>query len=93
MENWTILPEERMLIARSKGNHNRLDFAILLKYSNITDGFLITTRRYPVDVIAHLAQQLGVPDERYHTNDWKGRSIKNHLTKICQFLKFRQATA
>jgi hypothetical protein len=32
MEHWTLLPEERILIDRSKGNHNRLDFAILLKY-------------------------------------------------------------
>lgn len=92
-EHWTLLPEERMLIDRSKGNHNRLDFAILLKYFQYHGRFPHHDQEISADVIAHMAQQLGTPLECYQAYNWKGRSIKNYRAKIRQFLKFRQATA
>ena len=75
-EHWTLLPEERILIDHSKGNHNRLDFAILLKYFQYHGRFPHHDQEISADVIAHMAQQLGAPVECYQAYNWKRRSIK-----------------
>ncbi|MFI6801175.1 DUF4158 domain-containing protein [Streptosporangium canum] len=60
VEHWTILNEERDLIAGKRGA-TRLAFAILLKFYTRYGRFPRGRPELPDEVIAHVAKQVKVP--------------------------------
>lgn len=91
-EHWTLHWKERRWSESHKGAHNRLGFAVLLKYFQYQGRF--PTRRGEVspEVVAHVARQLEISPRSYRSYNWQGRSIKNHRAEIRRFLKYREAT-
>lgn len=76
--HWKLLPAEKRLVKHHRGRHDRLGFAVLLKFFQNEGRFPRHRNEIPTEAIAHLAQQLGIPVEYYRAYNWSGRSIKRH---------------
>jgi len=92
-DQWTLLPDELVLVNQSKTDHNRLGFAILLKYFQVDGKFPNHQPDVPPAVIEHISKQLGIPSAVYTHYDWQGRMVKNHRALVRQFLGVRECTA
>ena len=92
VEHWTLLPDELALLV-NKSNHNRLGFALLLKFFQLEARFPYYQHEVPQVVISQVAKQLGVIAEIYLKYDWNGRTIKRHRAQIRNIFGFREATA
>lgn len=90
-EHWTLLPDELKLLANKIGA-TRLGFSLLHKTFAYQGRFPRHVHELPGAVIAHVAQQVGVPAELHRRYEWSGRTIKYHRVQIRQFLGFREAT-
>lgn len=91
IEQWTLLPDE-LILAASLADHNRLGFAILLKFFQHQGCFPGDRQQVPTAVIGFLARQLGVSLEDCLRYDWQGPVIKRHRAQIRILLGFRQST-
>jgi len=91
IEHWTLLPSELVLLA-NKTDHNRLGFALLLKFFQYAARFPNHQQEMPSAVIDYVALQVGVPPQLYENYDWQGRSVKYHRAQIREFFSFREAT-
>lgn len=91
IEHWTLQSDETALLA-FKSEQYRLGFALLLKFFQLEGRFPRYQFEMPDEVIAYVAQQVGVAPEKYDAYDWQGRTIKYHRAEIRQFLGFREAT-
>ncbi len=91
-EEWTLRPDELALLSNKSG-HTRLGFAVMLKYFGHEGRFPHAKPDVPGAVVAHIAEQVGVPSEGYLEYDWKSRSSEYHRAQIRAFLGFREATA
>ena len=58
IDSWTLLPNELELIGGSKADHNRLAFALLLKYFQIEGKFPRHRREIPQTAVDYVARQL-----------------------------------
>ncbi len=92
IDNWTLLPHEMELVSGSKTNHNRLGFALLLKYFQIESKFPRHRRETPQTAIDYVARQLKLATEVYQQYEWGGRVIARHRVAIRAFLGFREGT-
>ena len=101
IDRWTLIPDELALVNKSKtrsvgkacASHNRLGFAINLKYFQVDGKFPRHQHDVPGTVADHIGKQLGVPLSAYADYNWQGRTIKNHRADIRKFLGFRVGTA
>lgn len=91
IEHWTLLPNELALLA-NKTDHNRLGFALLLKFFQYAARFPNHQQEMPSAVIDYVALQVGVSPQLYENYDWQGRSVKYHRAQIREFFSFREAT-
>lgn len=91
IEHWTLLPSELALLA-NKTDHNRLGFALLLKFFQYAARFPNHQQELPSAVIDYVALQVGVSPQLYEHYDWQGRSVKYHRAQIREFFSFREAT-
>jgi len=91
LEKWTLVPEERLLIASKSGAHS-LGFSLLLKFVQAEGRFPRDPYEIPAAVIAYVARQLQVPTDNWLAYDWKGRTIKYHRAAIRGALGFREST-
>lgn len=92
IEHFTLLPNERQLIAALRTDYTRLGFAVLLKCF-LLDGRCPQYRMdVPTSVVAFLAKQLGLDPVVYVQYDWRGRSSEEHRAQIRALLGFREAT-
>jgi TnpA family transposase len=92
IDSWTLLPNELELISNSKAGHNRLGFALLLKYFQIEGKFPRHRREIPQTAVDYVARQLKLPSEVYQLYEWGGRVIARHRVAIRSFLGFREGT-
>lgn len=90
-EDWTLLPQERLLLF-SKTGPSSLGFAALLKFFQTEGRFPYYPQEVPEAAIQHLAQQAGIDPADWWRYDWKGRTIKSHRAEIRSLLGFREAT-
>ena len=58
IDSWTLLPNELALANQSRAAHNRLGFAMLLKYFQIEGRFPGHRRDVPMMAIDYVARQL-----------------------------------
>lgn len=91
IDHWTLLPNELALANQSRATHNRLGFALLLKYFQIEGRFPRHRRDVPITAIDYVARQLKLSPDTYSTYSWQGRVITRHRVTIRSFLGFREA--
>jgi TnpA family transposase len=90
-EQWTLHPTDMPLLA-NKAGATRLGFAVLLLFFHHEGRFPQHRHEIARAVVAHIAEQVGVPLEDYMRYDWSARSIKYHRAQIRDAFGFREAT-
>ena len=92
IDSWTLLPNDLELVSSSKADHNRLGFALLLKFYQIEGKFPRHRREIPQKAVDYVARQLKLPAEVYQLYEWGGRVIARHRVAIRSFLGFQEGT-
>ena len=95
IEHFILLPQEQALLPIEIGNsraHNRLGFAVLLKFFQLEARFPQHVGEIPHVVMAFIAQQLKLSADDLSDYKWKGRTIKKHRDQIRDYLGFRPMT-
>ena len=90
-ELWSLSPEEQVLLA-GRSASNRLGFAILLKFFQITGQFPKGRMDVPRQAVAHLANELGTSVSDFDDYSFSDRLLKFHRADIRAFLGFRAPT-
>ncbi|MEO0887656.1 MAG: Tn3 family transposase [Cyanobacteria bacterium J06634_6] len=91
IEQFTLMPSELALLPDEITNataHNRLGFAVLLKFFQVEGRFPQHVGEVPKAVAAFITQQLNLSEEDYRQYQWSGRTIKRHRSQIRAFLGF-----
>jgi TnpA family transposase len=87
-ECWSLTTAE-LEILPDRGDHNRLSFAVLLKFVEIEGRFPGSPREVPAAALSYLASQLHIPPTAFARYDWTGRTCKRHRASIRALLGFR----
>ena len=90
IDSWTLLPNEIKLVSNSKADHNRLGFALLLKYFQIEGKVPRHRREVPKTAVDYVARQLKISPDVFQKYDWRGRTSVNQRGVIRSFLGFRE---
>ena len=80
-ELWSLSPEEQVLLA-GRSASNRLGFAILLKFFQITGQFPKGRMDVPRQAVAHLANELGTSVSDFDDYSFSDRLLKFHRADI-----------
>ena len=72
LQHFTLRPDELVVLSSSTTDHNRLGFAVLLKYSEYSGRFPENRASIPGDVIRYLANQLDIPPETFNQYNFIG---------------------
>ena len=99
--NWTdeeltecwLLSADELALLPNRIAHNRLGFAVHLKFFQIEGRFPRSPREIPVAAVCFLADQLGLSPTIFQKYDWRGRARKHHRSEIRAYLDFRPFTA
>ena len=82
-QHFTLQPNEIALLT-STTDHNRLGFAVLLKFFEYVGRFPENASSVPSSIIRHLAKQLDILPQAFEQYDFGGRSIRQHRARIRQ---------
>lgn len=88
IEHWTVLDDERELVAGKRGG-TRLGFALLLKHYTRHGRFPRGRAEFPDEVIAFVARQMKVSAAEFDSYPWTGSTIEYHRAQIRERLGFR----
>ncbi|MCA1678691.1 MAG: DUF4158 domain-containing protein, partial [Actinobacteria bacterium] len=91
VEHWTVLDDERTLVAGKRGA-TRLGFALLLKFYTRHGRFPAAGADLPGAVVEFVARQVQVAAAEFGSYGWAGRSIEHHRAQIREHLGFRECT-
>lgn len=91
IEFWTLLDEDRELLAGRRGA-TALGFAVLLKHYSRHGRFPRGRSEVSDDVIVFVAGQLGVDATDLGSYEWSGSTIEYHRAQIRDHLGYRLAT-
>jgi hypothetical protein len=91
IEFWTLLDEDRALLARRRGA-TALGFAVLSKHYSRHGRFPRGRSDVADEAIAFIAGQLGVDASDLGFYEWAGRTIEYHRAQIRDHLGYRVAT-
>jgi Transposase. len=91
IEFWTLLDEDRALLAGKRGA-TALGFAVLLKHYSRHGQFPRGRSEVPDDVIVFVAGQLGVDAADLGFYEWSGSTIEYHRAQVRDHLGYRVAT-
>ncbi len=91
VEHWTVLPDERDLVAGKRGA-TRLGFALLLKFYTNHGSFPQDRDGFPGEVVEFVARQVQVPASDLGLYEWSGRTIEYHRAQIRKHLGFRECS-
>lgn len=92
INSWTLLPNELELIGASKADHNRLGFALLLKFFQLEGKFPRHRGEVPQTAVDYLARQLKLSPGVYQKYEWGGRVTARHRVAVRSFLGFQEGT-
>jgi hypothetical protein len=92
VDHWTLLKDERELIAGKRGP-TRLGFALLLKFYARAGRFPRGRAELNDDAVAFVARQVGVPASDLGFYEWSGSTIEYHRAQVRRHLGFRECTA
>ncbi|TCN29270.1 TnpA family transposase [Kribbella orskensis] len=90
VEFWTLLDEDRVLLAGKRGA-TALGCALLLKYYSRHSRFPRSGADLPEQVIGFVARQVGVEAAALASYEWSGRTVEYHRAEIREHLGFRLA--
>ncbi|MDX3005341.1 Tn3 family transposase [Kribbella solani] len=91
VEHWTLLDDERVLLA-GKGGAGRLGFALLLKFYTRHGRFPRGRGEVPDAVVRFVADQVKVPASELGLYEWSGRTVERHRAQIRSHLGFRECS-
>jgi Domain of unknown function (DUF4158) len=91
IEFWTLLGEDRPLLAGKRGA-TALGFAVLLKHYTRHGRFLRGRSEVQDETVAFVARQLGVAAGDLWFYEWAGSTIEYHRAQIRDHLGYRIAT-
>jgi len=91
VEHWTLLEDERGLIAGKRGA-TRLGFALLLKFYMREGRFPRGRSELPDDAVDFVGRQVRVPAADLGLYEWAGRTIESHRSQIRRHLGFRECS-
>lgn len=89
-EFFTIDSYELKLILNKREEHNRLVFALLLKFFQYESKFPINKFEIPKTVINHISEQLNTKESCYLNYEWNNRTYFLHKSEIRNFLGFKE---
>lgn len=88
LQHFTLHSDELALLT-STTDHNRLGFAVLLKFFEYEGRFPQKPSSIPLEITGYIAKPHDVPKEAFARYDWQGRSIRSHRARIRQWLGFQ----
>jgi Domain of unknown function (DUF4158) len=91
-DHWTLLTDERELVARKRGP-TRLGFALLLKFYARAGRFPCGRAELDDNAVAFVARQVGVPTSDLGFYECSGSTIGYHRAQIRRHLGFRECIA
>lgn len=91
VEHWTLLDDERELIAGKRGP-TRLGFALILKFYARAGRFPRGRSELDDDAAAFVARQVGVPASDLGFYEWSGRTAEYHRAQVRRHLGFRECS-
>lgn len=91
VEHWTLLDDERELIAGKRGP-TRLGFALLLKFYTRAGRFPRGRGELPDEAVQFVARQVRVEPSEVGFYEWSGSTIAYHRAQIRAHLGFRECT-
>ncbi|UJB73025.1 Tn3 family transposase (plasmid) [Acaryochloris sp. 'Moss Beach'] len=95
VEYFTLMPHELDAIPKDSTNasdHNRLGFAVLLKYFQLEARFPQHRQDISKSVVQFIAQQLNLSPNIFSNYTWLGRVFERHRRKIRQLWGFKRST-
>ncbi|MDQ5988336.1 MAG: Tn3 family transposase ISNpu13 [Syntrophus sp. SKADARSKE-3] len=90
-EDWLILPEEKRLL-KNRTPHGKFGFAVLLKFFQAKGRFPDYQAEVNQEILATIAEQVGIPIKTWYDLDWEGRTIKRIRAEIREWSGFREVT-
>ncbi|MDQ3831897.1 MAG: DUF4158 domain-containing protein, partial [Candidatus Tectomicrobia bacterium] len=90
--HWVLTDPERQLLP-DRVDHNRLGFAVHLKFFELEVRFPESPRDIPAAALNALATQLQIPSTTLARYDWHGRARKHHRAQIRAWFGFRPFTS
>ncbi len=91
VERWTLLDDERELVAGKRGP-TRLGFALLLKFYTRAGRFPRGRGELPHEAVAFVSRQVGVEPGDLGFYEWSGSTIAYHRAQIRAHLGFRECS-
>lgn len=91
IECWTLINEDRRLIANKTGA-TRLGFALLLKFFELEARFPRSAGELAPAAVGYVAAQVNVPAGALSSYHWSGSTIEYHRSQIRAAMGFREAT-
>jgi Domain of unknown function (DUF4158) len=88
VEHWTLLDDERDLVAGKQGP-TRLGFALVLKFYTCRGRFPSGRSELPDEAVAFVAKQMKVPASDLGFYEWSGRTAEYHRNQVREHLGFR----
>lgn len=88
VEHWTLLDDERDLVAGKRGP-TRLGFALLLKFYIRHGRFPAGRSELPDEAVAFVAKQVKVPASDLGFYEWFGSTVEYHRSQVREHLGFR----
>ncbi|MDX6240057.1 MAG: hypothetical protein QOG10_4877 [Kribbellaceae bacterium] len=91
VEHWTLLDDERGLVAGKRGA-TRLGFVLLLKFYTRLGRFPRGRAEISDDAVRFVADQIKVPASELGMYEWSGRTNRYHQAQIRSHLGFRECS-
>jgi len=88
-ELWTLHPDEFILL-RNKTKENKLSFALILKYFQVTSFFPKEISEIPKAIIFHIAKQINITVEIAKSFRWNQKNSDIYRRQIRNYLGFRR---
>ena len=92
IDNWTLLPNEVELVSRTNAEVNRLGYALLLKYFQITGQFPNQLADIPQAAVGFIARQLELDASLLDQYSWGKTVNKRQRAAIRTIFGFREGT-
>jgi Domain of unknown function (DUF4158) len=92
VEHWTLLEDQRELVAGKRGP-TRLAFALLLKFYARAGRFPRGRAELDDEAVAFVARQVAIPASDLGFYEWSGRTFEYHRAQVRGHLGFRECTA
>lgn len=92
LRHFTLDSNDLALIARRRGGHNRLGFAVLLCYLRFPGRVLAPGETPPMELLDYVASQLGIAPSGFAKYALRDQTRRAHLAELQEVFGYRQFT-